>query len=252
MIKSIDYLKLHFNDVKLNLIPSKKQKETIRNREQFYASFVNAGDLCFDVGANAGNRISPLLAAGAEVVAIEPQESCYRFLNFKFGGRITIVNKGLGEFETVKDFHISSSNKLSSFSTEWIDSVKKNRFQNYSWDKPLKMEMSTLDNLIKNHGHPAFIKIDVEGYELEVLKGLTKPVNIISFEDTVPEQTGKVIDCIEQIEKNHPNIECNYSIGEGMIFAKQIWMTVDKMKNHVVSEAFIATDFGDVYVRIKR
>jgi len=44
--------------------------------------------------------------------------------------------------------------------------------------------MTTLDALIGEHGVPAFIKIDVEGFEEEVLMGLTQPVAALSFEFT--------------------------------------------------------------------
>lgn len=97
---------------------------------------------------------------------------------------------------------------------DWIDAVKQERFKSYTWSAPVKIPITTLDKLIEKYGKPHFIKIDVEGYELEVLKGLTQAINWISFEYTVPEQTQKAIDCILQIQKFNPNIQCNYSIEE--------------------------------------
>jgi FkbM family methyltransferase len=238
--------------------PNKVQKERlelelgeIKRRKAFYGSFIQKNDLCFDVGANVGNRIGPLLKIGAKVVAIEPQESCYTLLKNKFGNRIELVTNGLGESESVKDFHISNASTISSFSDEWIDSVKNGRFKEYNWDNVVKIQMTTLDKLIQKYGTPVFIKIDVEGYELNVLKGLTKPVRIISFEYTVPEQTNKVVECIEAIEKNGSNVECNYSVGEGMTFALQDWLSVEDMRKHIFQQEFIDTGFGDVYVRLK-
>lgn len=46
--------------------------EADKARDRFYANFIRKDDLCFDVGANLGNRVASLLAAGARVVAIEP------------------------------------------------------------------------------------------------------------------------------------------------------------------------------------
>lgn len=250
-----DYLVLRILDLKIRWFPTKTQKEGIEKefnkRKQFYGSFIKQNDLCFDVGANTGNRVLPFLDIGARVVAVEPQESCCKFLRQKFGGKIEIVHKGLGERECIKDFYISSSITTSSFSIEWINSVKVGRFKDYRWNKVIKVEMTTLDRLIEKYGLPVFIKIDVEGYELEVLKGLTKPIKVISFEYTVPEQISKVIDCIEQVEKNNSNIECNYSIGESMIFALKEWQSVDEIKRHLMTQEFIDTRFGDVYIKIK-
>ena len=55
-----------------------------RKRLEFYAGFVHRGDLCFDIGANLGNRVEVLLALGATVAAIEPQPVCLAVLQRKF------------------------------------------------------------------------------------------------------------------------------------------------------------------------
>jgi FkbM family methyltransferase len=253
-----DFLVYRIMDFKTKWFPNKEQKkrikqelEEISKRKLFYGSFIKKNDLCFDVGTNVGNRIIPLLELGAKIVAVEPQESCYKILKHKFGKKIEIVTKGIGESEGVANFHISNVNTISSFSDEWINSVKNARFKDYSWAKVVKVEMTTLDKLIEKYSLPIFIKIDVEGYELDVLKGLTKPIKLISFEYTVPEQINKVIECIEQIEKNDANIECNYSIGESMVLALQVWQSVEKMKKYIITKEFIDSGFGDVYVRIK-
>ncbi len=252
------YLVLRIVNLKMRYFPSKIQREgreeeikQIGKRKLFYSTFIRNNDLCFDVGANVGNRIIPLLAIGAKIVAIEPQRACYKYLKSKFGKKIEIVTNGLCESECIREFHISNVNTISSFSDEWINSVKVDRFKKYNWNKVVKVEMTTLDNLIGKYGLPVFIKIDVEGYELEVLKGLTKPVKMISFEYTVPEQTNKVIACVEQIEMNTPNIECNYSIGESMVFVSQVWKSVEEIKKHIITKEFIDTRVGDMYVRIK-
>jgi len=219
-------------------------------RAKFYGTFINKGDLCFDVGANFGNRVRPLLDLGAEVVAVEPQEVCYTFLKNKFGKKIKLVTKGLGENETVKKFYLSNGTVLSSFSEEWIDSVKTTRFQDYSWNESVDVELTTVDKLIETFGLPAFLKIDVEGYELEVLKGLTHPIKMISFEYTVPEQAQRPIQCIDQIQAHNKSIECNYCIGENMFFAMEAWLSVEEMKTVITSEEFLRTS-GDIYVRTR-
>ena len=236
--------------------PSEVQKkaefqETAR-KVAFYATFVENGSLCFDVGANIGNRITPLLKIGARIIAIEPQQKCIKYLKRKFGKMITIVEKGLGESECVKEFHLSEDSTLSSFSDYWIKTVTNtSRFKGKNWIKNVKVSMTTLDELIKKYGKPSFIKIDVEGYELEVLKGLTHPIKMISFEYTVPEQPERAIVCIDQIEKYNKLVECNYSIGEDLVWALPHWVSAEKMRQIILSPEFLTTSFGDIYVRTK-
>lgn len=51
-----------------------------------------------------------------------------------------------------------------------------------NWSAPVKVRSITLDQVIKKFGKPNLIKVDVEGYEYEVLKGLSEKQNTICFE----------------------------------------------------------------------
>lgn len=255
IIKSIlgDSIVKFLRKVKFSFFPyqGEESKEVIERRQKFYSKFIRPNDLIFDVGANMGNRIRPLLNIGARIVAVEPQKECRDVLEVKFGNKIKTVSMGLGEKEEMKDFFVSNSHMISSFSTEWIKSVKENRFKGNTWDKPIKIQITTLDKLIEKYDLPKFIKIDVEGYELEVLKGLTHAVAMISFEYTVPEQIQRAIDCVAQIEKYNADIECNFSKGESMEFALKNWMKAADFKHYISTNEFISTSFGDIYVRKK-
>lgn len=219
-----------------------------KKRTHFYSQFIKEGDLCFDIGANIGSRTKPFLNLKAKVIAVEPQESCYKILEEKFGDNITIVKKGVGDQEGEKNFYIADSPLISSFSEDWIDDVKKKRFKDYTWNEPVKTEITTLDTLIREFGKPAFIKIDVEGYELEVLKGLTQPVKALSFEYTVPEQTDLAIECIRQIEKNDKHTIFNYSERETMKLTLNQWISADEMCKIIKTDKFIKSLAGDIYV----
>lgn len=43
---------------------------------RFYEQFIRPNDICFDIGANMGNRTEVFLKLGAKVIAVEPQSEC--------------------------------------------------------------------------------------------------------------------------------------------------------------------------------
>ncbi len=235
--------------------PSPKEDETlIQKRKDFYSQFLTSkDDIYFDVGANYGNRIEPIIDKEIKVVAIEPQLKCIKHLKKKFGDKIIIVPKGLGSVEEVKTMYIANSHTISSFSKDWIDATKESgRFSQYKWEKQQEVEMTTLDSLIQQYGKPKFIKIDVEGFELQVLKGLSQPVEYMSFEYTVPEKKDAVVKCLDRIIEISGNnkVLFNYSVGESMIWKLEKWLTPEEMKEEIDSTRFLKSDFGDIYSKI--
>jgi hypothetical protein len=55
-------------------------------------------------------------------------------------------------------------------------------FEHVRWDDAETVPVTTLDALIAAHGTPRFVKIDVEGHEAAVLRGLSRPVPWVAFE----------------------------------------------------------------------
>lgn len=239
-----DYLLIFRN----KYFKSKQEKNAYSKRISFYSKLVNQGDLCFDVGANYGNRCEVFLKLGAKVIAFEPQPKPIIFLKRKFGNKIVIVDKALGFRESKGNLYISSASTLTSMSEEWITQVKRNRFKKADWNKRIEIEVTTLDLMIENYGVPDFCKIDVEGYELEVLKGLSQPVKIISFEFTIPEFYDRAVECINYLD-NLGAILCNYSSGETMEFALMEWIKPEKfipLFRDIVNQGIID---GDIYIK---
>lgn len=244
------YYKLYF--LKNRILPNKvysAEKLEIKKRSNFYSQFIQKGDLVFDIGANMGNRVASFVALGARIIAVEPQRDCCTFLKERFGNKITVVGKGVGDREDILDFYVADSNILSTFSKERIDQLKPGRFAEHSWQKAEKIAVTTLDNLIELYGVPSFIKIDVEGMEPEVLRGLSQKVKWISFEFTVPEETDKLLNCMEQVWTIDENAEFNYSPGETMELALQEWLRFEQMAVFIRSRKFVNASWGDIYVR---
>lgn len=152
----------------------------------FYGQFVNKGDLCFDIGANIGNRTTVFLSIGAKVASVEPQSACITVLEKKFGQNpaVSIVQKAIGSEAATQEMMIANMNEVSTLSKEFVKQFQKYDYLN--WNQTETVEVITLDQLIEDLGMPQFCKIDVEGYEVEVLKGLSTALPALSFEYTAP------------------------------------------------------------------
>ena len=105
------------------------------------------------------------------------------------------------------------------------------------------MRVTTLDAAIQKYGIPGFVKIDVEGYEFDVLKGLGTQIPVISFEYT-PEMTADAIKCLERISQLG-TYEFKISFGESMLFHSDVQMPKDEMTEFLLSNR--SGEFGDIY-----
>jgi FkbM family methyltransferase len=216
----------------------------------FYSQFVPAGSVCFDVGANIGNRVKVFLKLGAKVVAVEPQRQCQRILRTLFQGdpNFTLVPQAMGAAEGQAEIAIADVSTVSSMNVEWIEKVRSTgRFGDVQWSRKVTVPVTTLDKLIDAHGLPAFIKIDVEGYEYQVIQGLSRPVKALSLEFT-PEFLDSTFKCIDHLS-NLGAVRINYSLGESMGFASDDWLTAAEAKRDLETFRNRTDVFGDVYFR---
>ncbi len=217
---------------------------------EFYSQFVRHGTLCFDIGANIGNRTKIFLKLGANVVAVEPQDECISILRSVFGNNrnLSIVSGAVGSSEGEAEIIKCNSNTISSLSPEWIEAVTKSgRFSGYKWTEKKIVPMTTLNKLIAKYGKPIFIKIDVEGFEFQVIRGLSQPIRTISFEFT-PEYIESAYKCINLLSVLG-EVRLNYSIGEEMKLILEDWITAEDMKKILSNFSDNKKIFGDIYVK---
>ena len=216
-----------------------------------YRNFIKPGDVVFDIGANVGDRTRIFRALGARVVAVEPQSVCIRRLQATFASDdlVTVVPAAVGRTVGEAVMHTSQAHIISSLSTAWLSNVQQTgRFGPHRWDREETVRVVTMDSLISEYGRPAFCKIDVEGFEAEVLAGLSTELPALSFECT-PEFGSNTAACIARLAELGA-YEYNLSVGETMRFEFDRWVDADTVRRAV--DKIDPHTYADMYARRRR
>jgi FkbM family methyltransferase len=217
-----------------------------------YAALIEPGDLVFDVGAHVGNHSRALARLGARVVAIEPQPGFARWLRWLFRGapRVAVVETALGARPGRASLYPSPRTPtVATLSSNWIASVSSTRpFSRVRWQSPLEVRVTTLDALIEQHGVPRFCKLDVEGYEAEILRGLSRPIALLSFE-YVPAAIEVACDAVGRLAALG-HYRFNATIGERRTFCWQAWQESAAILGWLRTRR-PAERSGDVYARLE-
>jgi FkbM family methyltransferase len=227
-----------------------------RKLMRHYSKFVSEGDLCFDIGANLGNRTRVFLELGATVIAVEPQDSCMKKLQRKYknNSKVILIRGALGSKEGEGNLMLSNSHTVSSMSKEWINCVRNSDMfftstSAFQWNKNVTVPVTTLDKLIEKYGSPAMCKIDVEGFEHKVIKGLSQSIKMISFEFTPTQNfVSQAIKSVEHLS-SIGDVQFNYSFGETMTFAMDEWVSGSKINEILLSIPSKTAFSGDIYAR---
>jgi FkbM family methyltransferase len=207
----------------------------------FLGRFVRPGCLVFDVGANRGQSSEHYIALGALVVAFEPQTDLHPQIRQLCANsrRLTIEACGLGSKEETRKFFLASYDQVASLRDDWEGS----RIGETS------IQVSTLDRQIARYGAPSYCKIDVEGWELEVLSGLSEPLALLSFEyhnsPAEIEKTYAILRRLELLGTYHYNIK-----EPGLAdFALERFVTISEFQGKFAS--FLAASkengYGDIF-----
>lgn len=133
----------------------------------------NVRPVLFDVGANVGKYSTMLRDAfpEARIYAFEPNVNAFRIFQEKLGGKVECLNLGMGEDRKTGTLFTYSGQPSSSHASAFQDMLTV--FHKSNDLTAIEFEMTSIDRFCNERKIDAidFLKIDTEGYELQVLKG---------------------------------------------------------------------------------
>lgn len=219
---------------------------------RFFADTVPRNRLAFDIGSHVGDRIASFRRHGARVVALEPQPDCARVIReiYCCDGAVTLEEAACGPEPGTLTLHVNSANPtVSTASPEFVKAADgAGGWEGQVWDRAIVVPVTTLDALIARHGKPAFIKIDVEGFEADVLAGLTQQVPALSFEFTTI-QRDVAAACLARLAEIGP-YRFDFSLGESHQLQLGRFVAAEEMAGHIARLPHAANS-GDVYAVIQ-
>lgn len=221
--------------------------------DALYGCFVKPGELAFDIGSHVGDRIGSFRRLGVRVVALEPQPLCAQLIRAIYGADqdVRVVESACGPQVGTLTLRINSRNPtVTTASADFVRAAHgADGWEDQVWDATVDVPVTTLDALVAEHGRPQFTKIDVEGFEAEVLAGLSVPLPALSFEFTTI-QRDVAVRCLDLL-MGLGDYRFDVALGETHALTFGRWVTAIEMQMHIEALPHEANS-GDIYCVLRR
>lgn len=212
----------------------------------FYSQFFQPGAVVFDVGANQGEYSEIFAGEGARVVAIEPNTAyATRLQALARTADIRPVFAAIGEEPGEAVLNVCSTPGFSTLVDRHVDWIEESPdYKDVQWTHTLTVPITTLDLLAKDFGEPEFVKIDVEGFEINVLRGMTFRPRYLCFEFGA-RRKGPSTACLEHMGAK--NYAFRPIVGREYRFATSEWMGLSDAKSWLDSFSVDQAEYGDMF-----
>jgi FkbM family methyltransferase len=149
-----------------------RKREHVVTDYLFTKGILRQGDVVLDIGANIGYYAlleSKLVGPSGQVYAIEPVSSNYRMLarNIALNDikNIRTFNLAVGSKMGMENIYVASAGNISSLI----------RREGPTYVRTEQVQVVTVDDFVHTQDiQPVLIRMDVEGYEKEIIKGMTQ------------------------------------------------------------------------------
>jgi FkbM family methyltransferase len=218
-----------------------------RRMHDLYSQWIHHGDLVFDVGANHGMYSETFSLLGARVIAIEPNPALCDELDLLACGRdVTVVRSAVGDSAGEAKMRLFDRDAMGTISTEQKLSAASSDVKLIG---EIDVSVTTLDLLAGKYGTPSFVKIDAEGFDDKVLRGLSFNPEVVTFEFSL-DNFDLSKRCFEAPLFGSGLYMFNVTPGRSMECASQDWMDGKQLLERI---QFLLgpEEYGDVIARLR-
>jgi FkbM family methyltransferase len=211
---------------------------------RFYAQFIHRGDVVFDIGANVGEYTEAFADLGAHVVAVDPNPVCAAPLRHLANVRdIEVELCAVGDRPGTVALNTCQFSFYATANDEFLAKTKGDPdYAEVEWDQRIDVPVVTMDRLAERHGTPAFVKIDVEGFEDKVIAGMSFRPAALSFEFTI-----RARDIAMRALSILDGYEFNAVAARNFDFVHSRWLHRDELISWL--NEYDETPYGDIVAR---